>query len=339
MAEPIRIAGAGLAGMTAALVLARAGRAVEVFDPKKELLPSSGPHSEGIRNYRTLDALAELRSVGFDLAPFATVRRTVRASPRARTALLGPAHYLFARGREPDTVDQTLFRLATEAGARFRYGVPLALGEADIVASGPPKDETQILGAGYTFSAAGSPLRTDVACALFDNAVAPAGYLAITPGLRYHSIYSVSWSEFDYGRLLEDVHKAFEIPWVKEILGTSAFVGKIHGRAHVVRDPIASAERGGSLYVGEAGGFQDAVAGFGFRYAALTGGLAARSLLEGVDYRELLRATFGTEFTESWTYREKLNHASNDDYDRMFAALGPEITLEAYVAQRGSRGF
>ncbi len=325
--------------MTAALLLGRAGRPVEVFDPKKDVLPSSGPHSEGIRNYRPRDALDELRSVGFDLAPFSTVRRTIRASPRARTELLGPAHYLFARGREPDTVDRTLHRLAVEAGVRFHFGESLEPGEADIVATGPPKDETQILGAGYTFSAAGSPLRRDAAYALFDNEVAPAGYLAITPGIAYHSIYSVSWSEFDYGRLTDRVHKAIEIPWVKEILGTGAFVGRIHGRAHVVRDPIARAEQGGALYVGEAGGFQDAVAGFGFRYAAMTGALAARSLLQGEDYRKLLREAFGQEFVESWAFREKLNHATNDDYDRMVTALGPEITLEAYVARRGTRGF
>lgn len=339
MAGPVRVAGAGLAGMTAALVLARSGRAVEVFDPKTRLLPSSGPHSEGIRNYRKLDSLGELRSVGFDLAPFATVHRTVRASPNARTDLVGPAHYLFRRGREPESVDQALLRLAQAAGATFHFGTALEAGDADIVATGPPKDETQILGAGYTFSAAGSPLERHVACALFDNEVAPAGYLAITPGIEFHSIYSVSWSEFDFDRLVARVRRAFEVPWIREILGTSTFVGKIHGRAHFVRDPIARAERGGALYVGEAGGFQDAVAGFGFRYAAMTGALAARSLLQGEDYRGLLRQAFGHEFEESWAFREKLNHATNDDYDKMFQDLGPEITLEAYVAQRGARGF
>ncbi len=339
MPSPVRIAGAGLSGMTAALVLARGGRGVDVFDAKARLLPSSGAHSEGIRNYRTLDALGELRAAGFDLAPFATVQRTIRASPHARTELLGPAHYLFQRGREPQSVDQTLFRLATEAGARFHFGAAIEPGEADIVATGPPKEETQILGAGYTFSSAGSPFRRDVACALFDNDVAPAGYLAITPGIEYHSIYSVSWSEFEYDRLLARVHKVFEVPWIKEILGTSTFVGKIHGRAHFLRDPIEHAEHGGALYVGEAGGFQDAVAGFGFRYAAMTGALAARSILEGQDYRGLLKDAFGEEFIESWAFREKLSRASNDDYDRMFQALGPEISLQAYVAQRGSRGF
>lgn len=334
-----RIAGAGLAGLTAAVILAEAGRSVEVHEAKLWVSPSSGPHTEGIRNYRAQDALEELRSAGFDVAPFATVTRTVRCSPRHRNVLTGPAHYLFLRGRDPDTVDQMLYGRALAAGVAFRFGTPLPPGEADIVATGPPKDRTSILGAGYRFSAEGSPLTPDTAYALFDNEVAPAGYLAITPGARAHSIYSVSWSEFEYGRLLGRMERALDIPWVKELVGSSRRVDKIHGRAWFAEDPIGTAQRGGSLYVGEAGGFQDAVAGFGFRYAALTGALAARSILEGSDYRELLRAAFGREFQESYAFRATFTAATNDDYDRMVAALGPEMTLAEYVKGRGPRGF
>lgn len=41
--------------------------------------------------------------------------------------------------------------------------------------------------------------------------------------------------------------------------------------------------------VGEQAGFQDALAGFGMRYALRSGILAARSLLEGTDYTRLWR--------------------------------------------------
>jgi hypothetical protein len=37
--------------------------------------------------------------------------------------------------------------------------------------------------------------------------------------------------------------------------------------------------------------------------------------------------------------REKMNHATNDDYDRMIGALGPEISLQDYVKRREARGF
>src|SRR6266511_5592579 len=130
----IRIAGAGLAGLTAATLLARSGRAVEVYEKKSKLLPSSGPHTEGIRNYRPVDALDELRSHGFDLKPFATVQRTIRRSPQFSNGLCGRAHYLFLRGREEHTVDQVLYRRAKAAGVQFCFAQEIEPTDADIAA-------------------------------------------------------------------------------------------------------------------------------------------------------------------------------------------------------------
>ena len=50
-----------------------------------------------------------------------------------------------------------------------------------------------------------------------------------------------------------------------------------------------TAVQGGHLVIGEQAGFQDALAGFGMRYALHSGILAARSLLEGQDYTRLWR--------------------------------------------------
>jgi flavin-dependent dehydrogenase len=337
--EKVRIAGAGLAGLTAAYVLSKAGRPVEIYERKSRLLPSSGPHTEGIRNYRTRDVLDELRSFGFDILPFGTVQQTIRCSPHTRNIIRGPAHYLFMRGREGHTVDQVLFQRAQSAGALFHFDAEIDPKDADIAAVGPPRDGYNILGAGYSISSSGSPLELDTAYALFDNDIAPFGYFAITPGLGFHSLYSVSWGELDFEALLSRAEKAFDIPWIREIVGSSQRVGRILGRAHFLSDPIAGAVRDGTLLAGEAGGFQDAVAGFGFRYSVITGALAARSLLEGTDYRSLLRNAFGLEFQQASAMREKLNRATNDDYDRMIGALGPEISLQDYVERREARGF
>jgi flavin-dependent dehydrogenase len=339
VAEKVRIAGAGLGGLTAATVLSMGGREVEVYERKSRLLPSSGPHTEGIRNYREQDVLDELHSFGFDIPPFSTVTRTIRYSPHAKNVLLGPAHYLFMRGREPHTVDQILFHRAKAAGTRFYFDTEVDPTDVDIAATGPPHDRFNILGAGYSISARGSHLDSNSAFALFDNDVAPAGYLVATPGIGFHSIYSVSWKVLDFEQLLARTEKAFDLPWVREIVGSSRRVGRILGRAYVVPDPAAEAVRDGTLLVGEAGGFQDAVAGFGFRYSVITGSLAARCLMDGQDYRARLRQVFGDEFQQAYAIREKLNHASNDDYDRMIASLGPEITLREYVERREARGF
>jgi len=50
-----------------------------------------------------------------------------------------------------------------------------------------------------------------------------------------------------------------------------------------------TAVQGGHPVIGEQAGFQDALAGFGMRYALRSGILAARSLIEGADYTRLWR--------------------------------------------------
>src|SRR3989442_11291815 len=157
-----------------------------------------------------------------------------------------------------------------------------------------------MLAAGFTFTAEGSNLDPHTVIALLDNRVAPGGYLAITPGVDYHSIYSGSWIDLDFGRVLGLAEKAFEIPWVREILGKSHWVDKIHGTAYYARDPIATAVRDRSLQVGEAGGFPEAVAADGLRYEVITRGPAARAVVERVGYPTLLRAPLTEEFANSF---------------------------------------
>src|SRR2546425_276480 len=291
----VRIAGAGLAGLVAATTAARAGADVDVYEIKQRLLPSTGPHTEALRNYQAVDALEELQTYGFKIRPFAEVRTAIRRSERHENVLRGTSYYLFMRGREEYTVDQQLYNQAVDLGVRFHFGAG-APREVDITATGPPRHEFNMLAAGYTFTAEGSNLDPHTVIALLDNRVAPGGYLAITPGIEYHSIYSGSWTDLDYDRVFGLAEKAVEIPWVREILGTSHWVDKIHGTAYYARDPIATAVRDHSLLVGEAGGFQDAVAAYGFRYAVITGALAAQSVVERLDYPTLLRSRFKDEF-------------------------------------------
>jgi flavin-dependent dehydrogenase len=330
---PVRIAGAGLAGLVAATTAARLGEEVDVYDVKRSLLPSTGPHTEALRTYESADAVEELQSFGFRIRPFAEVQSAIRRTEHNQNVLRGKSYYLFMRGREEYSVDQQLYREATDLGIRFHFGTK-APAVVDIIATGPPRQTFNMLAAGFTFTAEGSNLDPHTVIALLDNTVAPGGYLAITPGIEYHSIYSGSWTDLEYERVLALATKAFELPWVREILGTSRWVDKIHGTAYYSPDPIAGAVRDRSLWVGEAGGFQDAVAAYGFRYAVITGALAARSLVENLDYPTLLRNHFKDEFERAFAYRRKLDRASNKDFDDMVRALGPELTVDEYRVVR-----
>ncbi len=324
-----RIAGAGLTGLMAAITAGRLGESVEVFDPKTRHLPSSGPHSEGVRNYMARDALEELRAYGFDLDPFTTITTTIRKSPGFENALTGPAYYMFLRGREPESVDQQLHSRALDLGVQFHFG-ETASSDVNVIATGPPRAGTNLIGAGFTFSADGANLDRRTVYALLDNRAAPGGYLVISPGIEFHSIYSVSWGELDYERLSDRFEEAIRALWIREILGSSTRLDKIFGRAFYAEDPVTTAVQGGRFYAGEAGGFQDAVAGFGFRYAVITGALAARAAVERLEYPALLRGAFGDEFREAWRYRHKLAHATNEDFDKLVHALGPRTTIDQH---------
>lgn len=340
MADLVRIAGAGLSGLFSALCLAREGMEVEVVEVKNRIAPSSGSHTEAVRNYIDDDALQELRWCGFDIDPFGTIETTVRKSVHFENVLRGRAYYLFLRGRESSTVDQDLYRRCLEAGVKFTFQAPRKLGVvADIAATGPPAGTYNIVGAGFSFSSEGSALDEHTAYALLDNDVAPGGYLVITPGIDSHSIYSVSWRETDYNRLLRMTEVGATRPWVREILGSSRRLGSIHGKAFWSADPIATAERNGVLYVGEAGGFQDAIAGFGFRYAVLTAALAAESVLTGASYVGLLRDKFKGEFQAACAVRQQLNRFANKDFDRLVQSMGSSMTVEEYRSHRAARFF
>jgi flavin-dependent dehydrogenase len=64
-----------------------------------------------------------------------------------------------------------------------------------------------------------------------------------------------------------------------------------------------TAKRGQSLLVGEAAGFQDVARGFGMTYALRSGQLAARSILENLDYDTLWKKDFGKDLRLDFSVR------------------------------------
>ncbi len=78
--------------------------------------------------------------------------------------------------------------------------------------------------------------------------------------------------------------------------------------------------------MGEAGGFQDALFGFGLNYALRSGVLAARSLLQGSSYGHLCRRELGRRLASSWVNRGW--------YERL--GEGPRAALAAALIRRNA---
>jgi flavin-dependent dehydrogenase len=241
------------------------------------------------------------------------------------------------RGGGPVSLEKQLLEQALDAGVQVRFKTKADPAAVDLLATGAPKNLVNIFAGGYRFSHEGSNLEPGEIHALFDNDLAPQGYLCILPGPSAHSIYTVSWRALPYGELVAKVDRALRLEWVREILGTATKVGRIYGKGYFHPDPYSVVAQGGVLRAGEASGIQDAVGGFGIRYAVGSGALAAKSLLTGSDYPSMLREEFQDDFEVAMKSRAWLERATDADYDRFLEKLGPEVGVSDYASWRGVR--
>ena len=85
----------------------------------------------------------------------------------------------------------------------------------------------------------------------------------------------------------EEAKKFFEKKYNLNIQNPKK-VGGI-GNFAISRKKIKTNKNPKQLYVGEAGGFQDLLLGFGMRFAFESGYLAARSIIEKKDYQKLIK--------------------------------------------------
>jgi flavin-dependent dehydrogenase len=287
VAPPVRILGAGPAGLAAAITLARAGRPVEVLERAEACGSRFGGDLQGLENWtERRDVLAELAQGGI-AADFActSFRRAVHSNGRRDMQLSyrRPIFYLVKRGTAGDTLDQALARQAVAAGATIRFGTSCAPAEADIVATGPDPRRTFAVASGIVFDT-DSP---DLAVVLTNERVAVRGYSYVLVMGGYGCLCSVLFDRFHEARAcLERARETLTSRFGVHISNPRP----VGGLGHVAMK--TTFRHGTTSYVGEAAGLQDMLWGFGMRIAMASGRLAARCLIEGTDYEAAAHAAF-----------------------------------------------
>ncbi len=286
----ISISGAGPAGLAAAITLAKAGRRVIVYERYTEVGNRFHGDLQGLENWTTEgDVLDELAGLGiaanFSATPFHEV---VLFDPEGQEHIYRsekPMAYIVHRGALPGTLDIGLKEQALAAGVEIRFGETCRKLPAGGIEAGGPHGADAI-GVGYLFE-------TDLADGAYvalSNQLAPGGYAYLLIQGGRGTLMSWMYADFHNEKQYLERCLAFFQARVKLDMKNPRRTG---GAANFLYP--GSARKGNLLYAGESAGFQDALWGFGMRYAMLSGRLAAQALLADRpgDYDSLWRKRLG----------------------------------------------
>jgi len=282
--EPITVVGAGPAGLASAIALARAGHSVVVREWHRQVGTRFHGDFQGLENWSDeLDVLDELRAAGIEIAfdhrPVFEGSAFDAQGNRYQLQSKRPLYYLVRRGRDSGTLDSALLGQAKTAGAIIHPvdRVDTIIGRA-VLAAGPRRADA--IAVGYLFDAD----MVDGSWLAINDQLAPLGYAYL---LVYGGRGTVASCMFT-GFKRQAEYVARTVDFFHTHAGLEMQNPRPFGGFANFRLP-RTAVQGGHLVVGEQAGFQDALAGFGMRYALRSGLLAARSIIEDIEYMRLWR--------------------------------------------------
>ena len=313
--EAIHILGAGLSGLAAATILAKAGRNVVVHEIRKDSGARFDGDFQGLENWtQNSDFFDEMRGWGLDPDAFRSTdfkqmdlahpddTITVPSSPRL-------AFRIVERGTDEHCIDQGFKRMATEAGAEIRYGSKVDPATCTIIAAGPKK--TSALAFGEVFRTS----HPDHVTFQLNDKLAPGAYsyLIVIQGVGL--ICTCLWrKQKQTNRYLNET-----IAWYEKMYPDldREPIKRVGGKGDF--SIPASYYHDGKYYVGEAGGLQDFMWGFGMRYAITSGVYAAQTILNGggQEYDARIRSKLLPSIRTSATNRMLMDRIGDRGFKRI----------------------
>ncbi|RMF57851.1 MAG: NAD(P)/FAD-dependent oxidoreductase [Calditrichaeota bacterium] len=323
----VHIIGAGPAGLVAAINLARAKYEVIVHEQKKDVGGRFKGEYQGLENWSSdEDALDFLNRIGvflnFCCEP---IRETHFCDPFHSVVSVKtkrPLFYLVERGTMEWTLDQGLKRQALAEGVEFHWEEKIETLPSGwvIVATGPKAADA--IAKGMVFHTS----HPNICVGFLDNRIAPKAYAYLLINNYRGTFATCLFEDFPnekkyFVRALETAQKLFPF----DVQAPQEFGGYINFFLE-----FSMVRHGRVLYVGETAGFQDALWGFGLRYAMLSGYLAAVSIRTGLFYDDLCRQYIRPFMETSLANRWLFAHLGNRGY-RYFLkkmAQSPNVIAE-----------
>jgi flavin-dependent dehydrogenase len=314
MNREINILGAGISGLACAIILRKNGYNVNIYEKRKNTGIRFNSDWQGIENWsEETDVLDELKSFGMDLSfDYVPVSELdLHYSDKIRTLTGDNACYLVKRGTTNDCLDTCLLEQAMSLGVKIHYGTkPDTAKSIHVVATGP--DKGNIFAKGIKFHTS----RPDTYHMAFGDDIAKGfySYLLIKNGeatiatvfdnKNLHDSEDYLNNTIDY---FSDYYDPEEVRSGRKFGGYGYF--EIRKTLH---------DDNGAMLIGEAGGLQDYLWGFGMRYAFQSANFAAQSIMNGKSYDKMIKEKL----------HKKLKHSQRNR--KLFEILGPLAYPLAY---------
>lgn len=308
--KKIKILGAGLSGLTAAINLAKAGYKVDVYEKNKDSGMRFNGDLQGLENWTMeKDVLQDLNSmnikINFNANPYKLLHVYDDNLKEKLIKSKRPMFYIVQRGALKGSIDYGLKKQALDAGVNIHYGKTLfdkdkGIKKADIIATGPKNVSAIAVGISFRTN------HKDIAIGILDDTIAPKAYGYILVSKGKGCIAAMLADDFVnannyFNKLMQAEKKIINVKKtnVKKISG--------FGNFHIMNNYF----KDNKYWVGEAAGLQDKLWGFGMRYAITSGYLTAKSIIENKDYNALIKERFANQLKTSAVNRffyEKLGN-------------------------------
>ncbi|HYF82446.1 MAG TPA: NAD(P)/FAD-dependent oxidoreductase [Clostridia bacterium] len=323
----VAIIGAGLAGLSCAIVLEKNGIIPVVYE-KTNFIGDREAHvgaSLKIVDRPVKDITKYLKkSFDIDVKPLNTITKLTHYAPAATTSISGSFGLFFRRDKEETSLKGQLFSQLQKTEIQFNMDVDYKVISKEfdyvVLADGKP-DMSEKLGCWTDW------VRGIIKGAVLEGNFDPqelimwlnktyckAGYAYLTPFSDRRASISlyvpdISIDEIDYywDLFLKDLHFKYEIVETFKVR---------HGSGHVYPHKVDNI-----LLAGSVGGAIDPFLGFGIVKSITMGGLAAKSIIEGSDYEKLVKNIY-KQSLRLYEIRESFNMASNENYDTMVKLIG-----------------
>jgi len=295
--KKIKIAGAGVAGLTSAINLAKADFKVEVYESCQKVGKEQAENPQMLPNWLSQgDVIEELEGCNIKINWREQIREIEIFLGSGRKILISgkkiPVGYTILRGGD-SSLEKSLAQEAENLGVKIITNFEVKENDLDFDILATGSSQVLTLGYGQVFRGR-SGFEADKTKVIFDQKLTPSlGYGYFYPWSQNSAVVKIS-KRFDEKISLKESLEKLKKEYLTEDLKGKDFLQEFFTKRSF--QVPKSAKINNSLLVGERAGFQDQLFRFGIRYAVFSGYFAAKSIIENLDYDKLWKEHFLNEF-------------------------------------------